>query len=471
MALSIPGLIIFLGLFAFGYWLRAPIIIGLFASIPFGSTAIVSLPALGGSSPMVYTAFIVLLIATAMLRRGALDELNALFANHWTPWIVTGLIMWAVGSAIVFPRLFAGQATAIIALPSGAKEVPLGPVSGNVTQAGYLVAGALNFYALAILLKREKGTVAALRRGFLAYGTVNAVLGILDLSSKIAGVGDLLAPIRTANYANLVEVEEAGFWRIAGGFPEASAFGAVTLACLAFCYADWRVTRSRYAFALGMVLFVLLILSTSSTAYAGLGIVSLVALAFIAVSAIRGRITIYDLILLGIFWTVVTFGLLVFLADEQLLEPLINLFDRTILQKAASASAQERFYWNQKALEAFYSTSGIGIGLGSSRASSWAIAVLSQLGVVGAALMALLVGVLVWDLFFPKGDEADVSFTALAAGARAATLAALCAATIAGGSADPGPPFFVALAIVAVRRSGALGRSVRRAGLAVAGRG
>jgi hypothetical protein len=452
---SVPGILVFLALLALGFRLRAPIIIGLFGSLAFGSTAIVTLPALGGSSPMVYTGFLLLLIGSTVMRHGGMDAIGAVFTKYWVAGVLAALIIYAIDSAIIFPRLFAGSATAIVASPTGISELPLGPVSGNITQTGYFVAGALAFYAFAILLPKE-GTIRALRRGFITFAVLNACLGILDLAGKLIGVGDILAPIRTASYVNLVEVEEAGFWRIAGGFSEASAFGAVTLSCLAYTYADWRISRAPYMLVLAIVLFVLVIFSTSSTAYAGLAMAAPFAAASIAVSALRGRLSAHDLVLLGLLWAAGTAVLLLFLMHEQLFQPFTDLIDRMVFQKSASGSALVRLYWNQKSLEAFYSTMGVGIGLGSSRTSSWAVAVLSQLGIVGGFLMALLVAVLIRDMLMPMGSRSALEAAALRSGARSATLTSLCAASLSSGFADPGLIFFITLAIVVAGRGSPL---------------
>jgi hypothetical protein len=90
--------------------------------------------------------------------------------------------------------------------------------------------------------------------------------------------------------------------------------------------------------------------------------------------------------------------------------------------------------------------------MGSSRAASWVVAVLSQLGIVGTVLIAWLVGVLLKDMVSSKDVYPDTKTLALASGARASVLASLAAAAVSGGSADPGLIFFIALAIVTVTR-------------------
>jgi hypothetical protein len=453
MVPSIPGLLLALALLALGRWLGAAVVIGLFMSLPFGSTALGTLGALGGSSPLIYVAFVLLLLACVALSRGFADRLAYVLSCHGTAWVVAASIVCAVAGAVLFPRLFLGETTVLVSIPGGVKELPLAPTSANVTQTGYFVLAALTYFAFAVSLV-EKGQLEVVRRGFLAWATIHASLGAIDLAGKLMGAGDLLEPVRTATYAYLVEVEEAGFWRIAGGFSEASAFGGVTLSCLAFSFAYWRTSRSRPVLLLTLALLALLLLSTSSTAYAGFAVVACAAAAWMALSALRGRFSRQDLLVLAFVWMAVIVVLSLYLLDDRLFDPLVRLFDAVVLNKSASGSAEERLYWNVQSLQAFLDTFGLGVGLGSSRASSWPVAVVSQLGMVGALLMAMLVGVLLRDLVSPAPQAVDRQTLALVAGARAAALASLAAASVSGAFADPGLVFFIALAVVGACRRG-----------------
>ncbi|TIV75474.1 MAG: hypothetical protein E5V79_01140 [Mesorhizobium sp.] len=96
------------------------------------------------------------------------------------------------------------------------------------------------------------------------------------------------------------------------------------------------------------------------------------------------------------------------------------------------------------------------MGFGSSRTSSWPIAVLSQLGFFGSLMMAMLLGVLARGVGGVRrwlDPETDAVVTSV----RNSALAGLVAASISGGNADPGILFFVALAVVWVARVRALG--------------
>jgi hypothetical protein len=453
MDVSLGGLVIFAGLLCLGYYLGSAPIIGLFASLTFGSTAIAILGALGGSSPLIYTAFAMLLLASVALRRGFIDDLLAVFTRYWVAWVIIALLAYCVVGAIMFPRLFAGQTSVLVATPGiGVREYPLAPVSGNIAQSAYFAMGGLTFFAFAILLSKGERYFEIVRFGFLTWAIMHTALGLIDLAGKMAGIGDILSPIRTASHDFLVEVEQSGFWRIVGGRSEASSFGIVTVSCMAFSFTYWRATRSLFMFGLTIVLFLLLLLSTSSTAYAGFAFVAPFGAATMLASAARGRVSVQDLLLVLLGVLALCALLALYLYNERLFDPVFNLFDAVVLNKSSSESFATRAYWNTKSLESFVDTNGLGVGMGSSRAASWVIAVLSQLGIAGAALIASLVGVLLKDMVSSKAVFPDRKTLALVSGARASVLASLAAAAVSGGSADPGLLFFIALAVVTVAR-------------------
>jgi hypothetical protein len=158
-------------------------------------------------------------------------------------------------------------------------------------------------------------------------------------------------------------------------------------------------------------------------------------------------------------------GLVLFMGilvtHEQLFDPVVRLVDTAILKKSTSGSGLERAYWNAKSLVAVVQTSGAGVGMGSSRASSWPIAVISQLGLVGSLLMGTLVLVVVRGLG-GLASHVDSETSALVASARASAIAGLVGGSIAGGAADPGMHFFIVFAIVAATRARAKTRLTSR---------
>ncbi|RWP21155.1 MAG: hypothetical protein EOR00_03110 [Mesorhizobium sp.] len=452
MQVSVVGALICTGILALVVCMRWSMITALIASLAFGATAIGTITSLGGSSPLIFTVFAMLVILAALARRGIWREIGAVFLRIGAAWIVCLLMIYVCIGALLFPRLFAGQTSAFVASRTarGVYEAALAPVSANISQAGYFILGGLTFLATCLLLQRS-GTLADIRRGFFLWFSLHVVMGVLDLLGKMSGAGDILAPIRTANYSMLTHVTQAGFWRIAGAFSEASAFGGASLAGLAFTFTYWRKTGSKLALALATSLFILLLLSTSSTAYVGLAIVTVPVVISIVKSLASGRLRSEEALLVAFLPLLLLSGLAAILFYPHVFDPVLQLVDSTVINKATSASGQERSYWNYKSLQSFFDTGGLGIGLGSSRASSWPIAVLSQLGLFGAAMMIVLLAMLVRGLRGGRG-RLDPDVDAIGSSVRACALSALVAGSLAGGSADPGIVFLVPLAVVLVSR-------------------
>jgi hypothetical protein len=457
MSVSAAGLIIWLALLLTGWMAGAPLLIGLFASLPFASTAFLTLHSLGGSSPLIYSLFILALLGAIAARRTLLTELGGVFSQFRSAWTVGALAFYVTASAYISPRLFAGDTTAFIPVMGAVRETLLAPVSGNVTQTAYFLLGAFLFIGLCALALRAE-TPEKLKNGFFAFAIAHALLGWLDLGAKLSGSGDILLPIRTASYALLTDVEQSGFWRIVGGCSEASTFSAYGLAGLAFCFTYWRRAGSWGAGLLALLLFLLLLLSTSSTAYVGCGALGIAALIGIGQAALRNQLKIADIVLIVSGLTVLTALLAVYLYDSDLLAPYIKLIQVMIFEKATSESGMERAYWNMKSLQALADTYGLGIGMGSSRSSSWFVSTLSQLGMIGSFLVGLLLLALVRGMHGLHPAPGDTPLFALCAGARACGLASLMAASIAGGTADPGVLFFASLATVLACRYQATAR-------------
>src|SRR5262249_9884467 len=153
-----------------------------------------------------------------------------------------------------------------------------------------------------------------------------------------------------------------------------------------------------------------------------------------------------DLMLLVLVLLVIVTVLSIYLYNERQFAPIVQLFETTVLNKSSSVSAQERTYWNLVSLQSFVDTLGLGVGFGSSRASGWIVAVISQIGLLGA----LMVGALVMDLWRGVGrtpsTQIEREIIAIHDSARACALAWLVGSALGGGTADPGLLFFLTLA-------------------------
>jgi hypothetical protein len=447
---SIAGLIVCGVIYLFALRSSAPLLVSLIVSLAFGATAIANLPAVGGSSPLIYVVFAAALLVSVVLRRDSFREIGTVFAQQPSAWLLLLLAVYVAAGAYLLPRIFAGQTAVFIPQRhdgegGGIVEVLLAPVSGNITQTMYLLLGILTFFAVSVLLLQRK-MFDAIKQGYFAMATVHVALGGIDFLGKIGGVPDILAPLRSASYAMVTGVDIVGIWRIAGAYSEASGFGGATIALLAFTFTYWKLTRHRYALALSIALLVLLLLSTSSTAYVAGAVLAAVALASVAGAVLQNRLRWPDLVLLGGAFALVIGVLAALLLDPGMLEPVERIFDALILNKASSASGMERAYWNETSLQSVLETAGLGVGLGSSRASSWPIAVLSQLGIAGAIMIALLVLELIRANRPQVAGDEDIRPIALSV--RSSCLAGLLTAAIAGGAADPGINFFLGSAVV-----------------------
>jgi transposase len=441
------------GLFLLGWCLRAPIMVALFGSLAFGSLAIATLPAVGGAVVLLYVPLAGLLVASVMLQRSFWSDLTRVFTLHWMPAVLVILLAYAVVSALIFPRLFAGQTTVFVPLQNGAVvETALMPVSGNLNQVGYFCVGILSFFAVSVLLLRQHN-FSSIKTAFLTFATLNAILGLVDLFGKAAGAGDLLSPFRTASYAMLVNVQVEGVWRIVGGYPEASAFGAASLVALAFTFSYWRATGSRPILILWMVLLLLLIMSTSTTAYVGLAVLLLILGISWLWKLLTGGLSRRDMALLVAAGVGSATVLGIFVFGDGRLDTAARLIETTLLEKSTSASGSERFYWNQKSWMAFLDTYGLGVGLGSSRASSSLVAILSQLGIAGALLFGLVFIEIAKPPIRRPPELDDAELIALCEAMRWAGVAIILGGAIASGAADPGILFYIVLAGLLVGRA------------------
>jgi hypothetical protein len=433
----IAGWLVCVGLLLLGWRLGAPVIIALFGSFAFGSTAIVSL---GGTTLPAYIGLSALLIVSTVAARSTWSDLAEVLKSQRLAQLTCALTLYALTTSFFFPRLFADATKVFVPVAGVVVPTLLAPVPGNTNQAVYFLMDGLVFLAVAILLRR--GIVSQIRVGLVVWAAINAALGLTDVIGKTIGMGDILAPIRTANYAMLSDHVVGSFYRIMGGFPEASAYAAAALPSLAFSFMDWRATKSRFSLCIALVLLILLVLSTSSTAYGGLVVLAGLYGISAVVSLLRARMSLDQIALIVTAVAIATIWLALSLYDEQILEPVVNMILDATVNKTNSESAIERGMWNDQSIQNFIDTYGVGVGLGSTRSSSWVISVLAQLGTVG--IIAFLIAIVAFLAALVRQNNYDP----FAASVAAAALAGIAGASFGGGNADPGMVFFIALAIV-----------------------
>ena len=413
----------------------------------FGAAAAIELPAMGGAVITPGVLFLPFLTGRAILGRSRAGRSTGVSrAGQW----LFLFVLWGVATAVICPWYFRGRTQVMLLdrlVVFGARLYPLRFVGSNFTQSVYAVGELACFLSARTLLNRP-GRLNAFRQSILLVGALDVTAVVLNLAEYYGGLPSVLQYVRTAaGYSIAIEYEAGGLARIHGTFPEASLFANYTLPLFAFCLTCWRRRggSSRFLGALTGSLLAALLISTSGTAYVGLFGYELL---YVAREWRNGRPPAV-LLLLCLWAAVIVIGLYAF--DTSVSAKLTTLFHATVLDKAASASGVERSLWNHQAWINFSDTYGVGAGLGSARASSYPLVLLSNVGVVGTALflafvLAVLAGTPSNDGHVDKeSDEYTVQHAS-----REAVLASLIASTLAIGMSDLGAPFFLFAAAASV---------------------
>lgn len=369
-----------------------------FLSTILGASAAAILTFMGGATlqpALLLLMFVLLrLLSNPYRLAGGLSGLSFPSPGFWL--LLT--VLYSIAGSVLLPRLFAGATNvyAIARVNDGARIalVPLAPSSGNITQNLYFTADLfayIAFYACSKELGRRG--LEVLCKAAIVYAFANAAFGVLDVATYLTGTTELLSFMRNAGYTMLVEVELAGFKRVVGSFTEASSYGATSVFILAFTGKLWLegVFTRRAGIAAGLSLAAT-IASTSTTAYAGLAVVLF----------IEYLSCLFQIVILrqytktaGLF---VLFGPIVFIfvimaaaLNESVWSAIQNIFQLAFTEKMSSDSGIERSAWNYQAIQNFFETNGLGVGVGSTRASSWPMAVLASLGVIASATYFIFV--------------------------------------------------------------------------------
>ena len=360
--------------------------------MPLGAAAIVNLPALGGAS----------IIGAAFIGAMLIGERIAVFILR-AKWIIyyrktkTNLLYFFIIayfslSAILFPILFdsnvlvfsldRSKAGIVIDDRVLSTLVPLGFGISNIVQLCYLLLSMFLFKYLTTTQKYF--TPQILHSGFVLAGTTNVLLGISDLLE----LDNLLAYLRTANYAILDFHQINGIPRIIGGFPEASAFGSFSVVMAAYFCIYSKRSRGKTEYCLYLLNFTCAILSFSTTAYLGLFALLLINTykewrqTFIAGSEIQ-RIN-------GLVKLIVHLLCVPPMMYMALKIPFVmDVLDKLVFSKSETNSAFERGMWATYGFKAFASSFGLGVGVGSIRANGWFSVYLGSVGLVGTIALLL----------------------------------------------------------------------------------
>lgn len=333
-----------------------------------------------------------ILIARILLQKGNMVRAVAAAIDLRRVGFFTAFVVYGMLSAVALPRIFEGQIEVIPLSGNLLGPSLLAPSAGNITQIGYLLMSFGSAVAFAVAgsnrVFREQFMMATLAGGIALIAT-----GIIDLATYVLGLSSLLEPWRTVSYALLTDNEVLGVKRVVGLMPEASAFGAScvvaagTLTFLRPCYGS-RARRIVVPLTIGGLL-VMVVASTSSSAYIGLAIYGLVFAANWLVRLLSKKaLARADLkIEAALVGGGVLALLCVLLVSPATLNPAFDMLDKLLFQKSSSDSYYVRTMWTMTGWNAFLSSGLLGVGFGGLRTSNWFVALVGSVGVFGTMLM------------------------------------------------------------------------------------
>lgn len=361
-----------------------------FGFLAFGTTAILPSAMTGGATLLMGSAAFLLLCLKVLIERNGLSNfMRSAFSLKYMG-LLTIYTFIAVISAFILPKVFLGRVYIFPVRMTWAANIPdiLRPTNANFTQSTYVFIDFLTAVVFSNLV-RSRNFLKDYGWALIVGAGVTVATGLLDMATSATGTGALLEMFRTASYAIMTESEVSGVRRVVGLMPEASAFGGLSIQFLAILlfarYMFPPALRYKVVLPVALVLAVLVCLSTSSAAYAGLmaivGVYFLDSIRRLAAGAgdqKRQQVGEFVLILLVSF-----VGVMVVLSFEQGRETAFNVIDQMIFKKASSGSAMERASWNTQALTAFVQTMGMGVGVGSVRTSNLFVNILASTGAIG----------------------------------------------------------------------------------------
>lgn len=363
----------------------------LFGSMPFGSFAVIS-PKIIGVTLTVAPIIMLIFIARTFMVKDGLNKFVAMSfsKNH----LLLIFIFWviAIFITLTMPRFFQGDVKIIPMNLSSLYAVPIEPTTQNFTQLVYISISVLAIYAFAIFLQELEMRQHALKAICLT-AFITVITGVLDYSSQYVPLDFLLDAFRNANYSLAVNQQLFDAKRINGLMAEPSAFANLTISLLVTLYffrraIDSFVVRERLAPLLMVALIGMVWLSTSSSGLVGLGLFGFLAViewTWRALNNTKNKLAKRGLIVEISLLNILMIGaLFVFLVKPQLFNPIIDLVDTMVFKKTESSSFEERSMWTSVSWQALLDSYGIGVGLGSTRASNAAVALTSSVGFLGA---------------------------------------------------------------------------------------
>ena len=427
--------------------------------VPWGTIVSVfsaaSVISFGGSFPIGIAPFpfVAVLIAIRFGRLYFARRLSFARSDPVLPLIRSVLMFtaWGVISAFLLPVMFANlevnAARTIIEEPT-----PLHWTVSNGAQAGYLILDCLFIMYVIWVVAKDPAQLELLMSAFKWSGVVALTVGGYEFLAHLTGL-----PFPTDFFhsnqamAQLITEKIAGTWRLSATASEPAAAGGLFACWSAFLLSRVcdRATARRFDWVLLCGGIAMLILTTSSTGY--IAAIALLAFFFWQQGLrplIRGRVNPRMLLVCAAVAAAAIVTLTQFPDFHQLLA-------QVFWEKNESMSGRERLSTIWRAFDLVGESWGLGVGLGSDRASGMLFYVLSNLGVPGVMLLGhsiYVTGALACKACNPSlVDRAILSHIRASAWAFAVGLLAMATA----GSEVAGYGFWLVWSILAASISGA----------------
>lgn len=358
--------------------------------IPFGTAAVINLPAVGGLSLVVASVSAAMTIGLYFLSHANILNRGEILLLRFQPasLILLLLSLYAVLSATLNVRYFQGD----IMVFTGDRNisgsgggiygalVPLSPNTGNISQTFYFLLSC-GFFFVVKEIKQIHG-LSFLHNAICAMTGVHLLLALLDG----LGLDGLLSVFRTANYAVLTDQSIYGINRVIGGYFEASVFGRMSVTFLAYFLIHFLSSSSLLSLCMTLALSVCGFMSASSTAFVGLFVTILIGAIYLFVRLSTSQVT-KNFALITILTIAVTLSVLI---PIYLFTPIgqtaDSLLTNLIFEKAGSNSGQERSAWAMNGFHTFIDTFGLGAGVGSIRSNGWVSIYAGSVGLPGSLL-------------------------------------------------------------------------------------
>lgn len=294
---------------------------------------------------------------------------------------------YGVAGAVILPFIFAGVIDVAPLRPIFTSDPfatqPLVFTPQNLTSAGYLfttMLGAVCAYGAV----QAAGAERRVARVGAIVAITHAGLGLASVVLAGTPLTAFFKFFRNALY-NQLDQDVAGLSRMSGIFAEPSNYAGYGFIYFVFVTELWlRHIDRRWTGWGSALLFVALIISTSTTAYIGISAYAVILM--LRQICFPHTVSVQKLVPMA-FGALAIAALIVgtLVIRPETLRVVEVVYRIMIVNKSESESGLVRLMWARQGIEAFWASGGLGVGVGSFRSSSLGTAILGSMGVIGIA--------------------------------------------------------------------------------------